>query len=176
MRYKEGWITTAKSVPWLRVLGEGVVIVSSILLAFGIDAYWDERKEDTEEREVLVGLEADFVDLRARLGQWAEFNETGVRLLDQFLSDSLANLDRAVADSALAFSVLINVLDQGGPLEALLASGRLELIQNREIRARLGKWPDWLDDIHTNDLSRRDGAILNIVPNLNIQNEEIFYV
>jgi hypothetical protein len=29
------------SIPWLRVLLEGVVIVGSILLAFGIDAWWE---------------------------------------------------------------------------------------------------------------------------------------
>ena len=28
-------------IPWLRVFVEGVVIVGSILLAFGIDAWWD---------------------------------------------------------------------------------------------------------------------------------------
>ena len=28
-------------VPWLRVFVEGVVIVGSILLAFGIDAWWE---------------------------------------------------------------------------------------------------------------------------------------
>ncbi len=37
-------------IPWLRVFVEGVVIVGSILLAFGIQAWWDERQERGEER------------------------------------------------------------------------------------------------------------------------------
>jgi hypothetical protein len=41
------------SIPWLRVLIEGVVIVGSILLAFGIDAWWNERQE-TEAAEELA--------------------------------------------------------------------------------------------------------------------------
>jgi hypothetical protein len=151
-------VTSSRRIPWLRIVAESVAIVLSILLAFAIDAWWDERQEAEEEYEVLVGLEADFLDLRARLSRWEGFNRTGVRLLDQFLSDSVASLDRAAADSAFFYVLLVNVLDQGGPLEALLASGRLELIRNREIRSRLAKWPDWLEDIHTNDLSRRETA------------------
>ena len=33
-------------IPWLRVRVEGVVIVGSILLAFGIDAWWDGMQYD----------------------------------------------------------------------------------------------------------------------------------
>ena len=44
---------------------------------------------------------------------------------------------------------MVNVLDHGGALDALLSLRRLELIRDREIRARLAKWPDWLEDIHT---------------------------
>ena len=30
-----------RQIPWLRVFVEGVVSVGSILLAFGIDAWWE---------------------------------------------------------------------------------------------------------------------------------------
>jgi hypothetical protein len=72
-------------------------------------------------------------------------------------------------DSAVSVATLVNVLDQGGALDALLSSGRLELIRDREIRARLAKWPDWLEDIHTNDLSARDFAMREIAPFLAAQ-------
>ena len=32
-------------IPWLRIFVDGVVIVGSILLAFGIDAAWEGRSE-----------------------------------------------------------------------------------------------------------------------------------
>jgi len=35
---------------------EGVVIVLSILLAFGIDALWDQHKQRLEEEEILASL------------------------------------------------------------------------------------------------------------------------
>ena len=32
-----------RQIPWLRVFVEGVVIVGSMLMAFGGDAWWGER-------------------------------------------------------------------------------------------------------------------------------------
>lgn len=40
-----------------KLFREGVVIVASILLAFAIDAWWDERKERVEEREILAEID-----------------------------------------------------------------------------------------------------------------------
>jgi len=34
-------------IPWLRVFVEGVVIVGSILMAFGIEVWWAERVHET---------------------------------------------------------------------------------------------------------------------------------
>ena len=47
-------------IPWLRIFVEGLVIVVSILLAFGIDAWWDERGENRQEQALLQGLVKDF--------------------------------------------------------------------------------------------------------------------
>ena len=157
-------MTETQNIPWKRLSAEGAAIVISILLAFGIDAWWDARNELAEEREILLGLDAEYVDLRARLDQWAEFNRTGMAILEEYLSDSVAEMDRESIEWVFAYGYLINVLDQGGALDALLASGRLEKIADRDIRNRLAKWPDWLEDIHTNDLSFRDYGLREITP------------
>lgn len=47
-------------VPGKRILVEGEVIVVSILLAFSIDAWWDNRIEPQREREQLVSMRAEF--------------------------------------------------------------------------------------------------------------------
>ncbi len=53
-------------IPWLRVFVEGVVIVGSILLALGLDAWWDGVQERQREqaglREILQNLAADSID------------------------------------------------------------------------------------------------------------------
>jgi hypothetical protein len=47
-------------IPWLRVFVEGVVIVGSILLAFGIEAWWDGRIERERELRYVAALQGEF--------------------------------------------------------------------------------------------------------------------
>ncbi len=51
---------STRNVPWFRIAAEGAVVVASILLAFAIDARWDERLERSAEREELSRLQAGF--------------------------------------------------------------------------------------------------------------------
>ena len=48
-----------RQVPWLRLLAEGFAIVVSILLAFGIQAWWEDRQERAVETALLTGLVED---------------------------------------------------------------------------------------------------------------------
>ena len=63
-------------IPWLRVFVEGVVIVGSILLAFGLQAWWDGRADRQTEltilREMHTALSADFEFLENTLDQFRE--------------------------------------------------------------------------------------------------------
>ena len=120
-------------IPWKRLAAEGAAIVISILLAFWIDAWWDARNDLVEEREILVGLESEFVDLRNRLDQWARFNRDGIALVEKYLSESVIEMDTKAIEWVFVYAYFINILDQGGALDALLASGRLEKISDREI-------------------------------------------
>ena len=52
---------------WGFLFTEGVLIVASILLAFTLDSWWDERKERREEAEILHGLNNEFLLNRAML-------------------------------------------------------------------------------------------------------------
>ena len=155
-----------RNIPWSRVLAEGAIIVVSILLAFAIDAWWDSRKDRHEEREILLGLRIEFVDLRERLDRWGEANRTGMRFIEKYLSDAISEMDLGAVETTFAYAIVVNVLDQGGAVDALLASGRLEKVGDMDIRGRLVKWPDWLEDIHTNDLSARSYAMHQIAPYL----------
>jgi uncharacterized membrane protein YqjE len=52
-------ISSEHSLPLKRILVEGLVIVASILLAFGIDAAWDVRQERRTEDQLLRTLLAE---------------------------------------------------------------------------------------------------------------------
>jgi hypothetical protein len=51
---------SASGLPLRRYLGEAVVVVGSILIAFGVDAWWDGRQAAQREQVILAELERDF--------------------------------------------------------------------------------------------------------------------
>lgn len=154
------WSMNRDQVPWLQIFIEGTAIVVSILLAFAIDAWWEKRGLLHEEQEILVGLNDEFIDVRDRLGDWIDHNRLGSQLINRFLSDEVEAMSREDIELMyLHAAVLVNVLDEGGMLNGLLASGRLELVSDRELRSRLGKWPDYIDDLRINDQSARTMAM-----------------
>jgi hypothetical protein len=175
-------MANSKTIAWRQISVETFAIVVSILLAFSIDAWWDGRKDRLQEQEILLGLEIEFVDLRGRLDHWGQYNRTGMGYIERYLSDAVSEMNREAIEATFGHASLVNILDQGGAIDGLIASGRLEIISDREIRARLIKWPDWLEDIHTNDLSARSYAMREITPFLSkhgfprtVCPEEYFY-
>lgn len=52
-------MSPVREKPWPRILAEGAAIVVSILLAFWIQASWEERKEQGDEQVVLQSLLED---------------------------------------------------------------------------------------------------------------------
>ena len=57
-----------------RAILESMVIVLSILLAFGIDAWWEERREASDTRESIEVVRRDLVDLLAQLEEFEKFS------------------------------------------------------------------------------------------------------
>lgn len=55
-------------IPWPRVLGEGLIIIVSILLAFWIQAWWDARQDRSEEIAVLQSLLGELQELEQDFG------------------------------------------------------------------------------------------------------------
>ena len=49
-----------RDIPWPRIIAEGGAIVVSILLAFWIQTWWDDRSDALQERALLTGLLEDF--------------------------------------------------------------------------------------------------------------------
>ena len=129
------------SIPWLRVFAEGAVIVVSILLAFGIDAAWDERQERADERALLEDVRAtlgeDLEGVRQELGAIESVADRLRTLIGQ-LEDGVpigADLpEHQAVISGLDRFVVVKV--RYGPFETLKARG-LDLISDQELRVRL---------------------------------------
>ncbi len=141
-----------KSRRWGRVVAEGLLIVLSILLAFGIEAWWSERGERHAAVEALQGVRDDFVENLERLAsaksEHVEIRDASVRLL------AMTGPDADLTVSDLVMDTLVMALI-GGPkvfpvtatYDALIASGRIELLESPALRRELARWSTAIADL-----------------------------
>jgi len=130
-----------RPIPWGRLVGEFVVIVTGVLVALAADSWNDRRLERVEEREYLERLFAsvarDTTNYVSILS-WIDQKEAGLARLDSVLSSSAASYDadQLLVDLTAAPNYGWNV----GPIAAeatfedLRSSGKLGLIRNPDLR------------------------------------------
>jgi hypothetical protein len=144
-------------------------IVLSILLAFAIDASWEQRGQAQEARELLTGLQSEFEFQRSELvrfrARWGDTRAGTERLLE--VMGSSEPVPPIVMDS-----LLLDVLNPAtfdprtGTLEAAKGSGQLGLIGSRELRDRLAAWEGVVAEVRDNELAMRDFILTTLVPYL----------
>ena len=141
-----------------RIFGEGIAIVVSILIAFGIDAWWEARQERELELAELANLRADFdfnLEEADRFAAWHSMTaESARRLLTLSRADSLD--PNPLAMDSLILNTLIlpgSYNPRQGALAALLASGGVGRLRDPELRLRLGSWSGTLEDLTEDELS-----------------------
>jgi len=132
--------------PWIRVVAEGAAIVLSILLAFAIDAWWDSRQAAQAESAVIGSLVEEIDVAMAYLDealdehtQVMEGAEAWARVSNDIPLDSVARLVRLISAHRTPNLALSSV-------DALLSSGRLELIRDDELRSWIAAWPGVEED------------------------------
>jgi hypothetical protein len=150
-------------------LYEIVAIVASILLAFAIDAWWDEWQEGREAQRILVDLREEFQtlgeDMELRVVDWEEAEAAMARLLDAARTGGAP--PPPVMDSLLYHLIWTSTFDPGtGALDALLSSGRLEWIDDLELRTQLAGWPGVIQEIRDNEEVGREFVTLVLQPYL----------
>jgi hypothetical protein len=128
-------------IPLGRVVVEGIVIVGSILLAFGIDAGWDARQERARRGELMADLEAEVALNVERLADALARQRLRLERVDLLLREITPDAVGLQPDSlrALQAGVLTNPSydPAWGILDLLIQSGDLALLDDRELRARL---------------------------------------
>ncbi len=127
---------------------EGVAIVLSILIAFGIEAAWEERGERVREREAIQQLASEFEVIRERLVGLDSVYEFGrfrgmlpLRELLGVMGSEAGSFSDARLDSLVASSLGGIVPDlPEGVFAALVGSGQLGLIRSDSLRISLAEW------------------------------------
>ncbi len=157
-----------RSMNWGWLGAESLVIVGSILLAFWIEASWEKRLDSKEEHELLIGLEQQFETQLGSLKYRASLYDTlAMRSRLLLNASSIDDLYIFQIESGLGALLWAGTFDTGtGTLEALLSSGRLELIENVELRTQLSQWKAILEETQDNEIGMRDYVFTVFVPKL----------
>jgi hypothetical protein len=131
-----------QNIPWKRLSVEAAAIVASILLAFAIDAWWENRQDRENEKEYLVSLREELADTI----EFAKENEdlrrevvdAHVSLIAQIQGAKRAP-DRDLYEWISLLSHPLQYYPPRAVYNDIMASGGISLISSAEIRIALAE-------------------------------------
>jgi hypothetical protein len=148
-------MSNTQKIQWKRLSVEGAAIVASILLAFAIDAWWDNRYEHKEERRILESLKEEFLSNAELIPVYIERHKSSAEHTMALLQAMMAaEPGSTLRYPAAQFAQVLghsSTNPQSGALDAILQSGELRYVSNRVIRERLAAWPRLMVDATENE-------------------------
>ena len=143
-------------------LGEAIAIVLSILVAFAIDAGWDERQDRNDESELLAALRVEYesnLDLvREVIDAHASY------IADTEIASRLAPADYDTMSIDTASRLVLSFANPWtfdpalGTTETLISSGQIGLIRDRELSEMLSTFMNYVDDAEEDAAYVRSGS------------------
>jgi hypothetical protein len=135
-----------------RAPGEIAIVTAGILIAFALDAWWDNRATAEREQIHLRALASDFE-------QNVELLRVMIRTEDEIMSGSRALLELGPATEPVEEKALVEMMSRVfnsnryepvmGAYEALVNSGGLMLIRDESLRAALAGFAARVDGKYT---------------------------
>jgi hypothetical protein len=127
------------------------LIVVSILIAFALDAWWDELKERQVQSEQIETLLSEFEAARDSLTSLSGHLDSAAQATNELLT--LMGPEVTEPDSERLFELLERSLNFGGAapnhtaLASVLAAGNRQIEASESLGDLLGKWPAQMEDI-----------------------------
>ena len=147
-------------VPWMRVLGEGATIITSILLALAIEAWWSERQARAAARDQLASVLEELYQARDEIqthGTWHERRREATVAIREQLHATPVGERVTLPEGVLALAFGMNVSDPPGSLlDTFLSSGAVDDLGNEELRRGLIGWQLKVKDLQDDELWARD--------------------
>jgi len=143
-------MSSTNHIQWKQIFAEGTAIVVSILLAFSIQAWWEDSQDREDEGIILQSILEELTSIEDHI-PWIDqyagaIRESAKQLLTAALSGNQElgerEFDRLLAD--LTWFIPVTDLDVH-ELDSLVLSDDLSLIQNKELRRKLKIWT-WSND------------------------------
>jgi len=167
-------MSDTQKIQWKRLSVEAAAIVTSILLAFSIDAWWENRLERIEELRILDTLRAEFLSNIESIPSYIERHQISAdytkELLDLMRAAEPGSTLRYAAAKLARVLAHSTTNPHSGALDAILQSGELRYLSNPAIRERLAAWPRLVVDATENEdllvnlwYPKLIGALANVV-------------
>lgn len=135
---------TSSRLPLRRLFVEGLVIVVSILLAFSIDAWWNERQEAQEEARILETISEELDQVIGTVEDQEDYQSARLERIERLLSQ--VGPTATAEDPARFWEDLSGIIRTGIPLfgtggiDGAFESGGIQLLDDDGIRRRLARW------------------------------------
>jgi hypothetical protein len=158
-------VTSAKK-SIVRRLSDGLLVVLSILVAFGIDAAWDESKEARELRADLVNVGLELEANRARVQFHLDLAQRRYAAIGVVSGQMEPGGNVVTVPDTTAFLANTNAtLDASlGAIDALVASGRMGAVRDPDLARRLAGLRDRFDDAVEEQLDVKEMEALHVIP------------
>ena len=161
-------MTNTQKLPWKRLLAEATAIVLSILLAFAIDAWWEDRGDRQAEQLLLQRLKADFTEIRTAIQVVeSEHRETSAACIALMSFPEGASVpptpeyDRMVA---LVFLTSRTFNPGTGAVAAFLNSEGAKLADNQPLAHLLLSWSGLVEELQEEDVFLQQGLAYRWIP------------
>ena len=136
--------------PAARFFLEAVVIVGSILLAFGIDAWWDGLQARGEELQLLAVLERDLLENQEELVRVRGILDDALTAGDAFSAATPVQLSQLPLDSARTLLYGLGSAAAFTAFKGNLDRADLSVLSSADLRAELASWVSHADDLAEN--------------------------
>ena len=140
----------SSKIPWPRILAEGVAIVVSILLAFGIEAWWSNREVRQNVQENLEALREELRGNLRELKPEKSYRNAVMASLERLITQnegsgvlSSEDVDRLIGDGLWFGTGNFST----GALESILQSDIFSAIQDGQLQRLLASLPELYDDV-----------------------------
>jgi hypothetical protein len=164
-------IESIQRIPWARFGFEGVLIVLSILAAFGIEAWWESRLDANQEQALLLALSEDFAESERLLSVVKSMHNltarAGEKLITLGETDDVSEAEQNGVDLLTSMQFARATFDPPmGTVQSVLGSGRIDLLTSPELVAELTQWSSVVARLNNLEIEARSHFYNRVYPYL----------
>lgn len=131
-------------------IGEIVLVVIGILIALQINTWNNDQIEKRKEQSVLIGLHDTFVHNLKNLNYVMTISKESFdssKTLLSLMGPNASDYTNTQVDSLVSLMINYTTYDPSvGTVDDIINSGKLNIIQNKELKSNISDWSGMLDD------------------------------